>query len=265
VRLARAAEPPDGTVARTVLAALGGAGTPAAQQALCALARDAGATVALRVGALKALVRPAHPTGATVAALLALADDRRDPEIGRHALFVAGAVGHASAIDGPEVPARVEAALLERFGRCSGTACADLLIAMGNLATPGILPALEQALRRPDESVRVQAARALRQIPDPAADRMLVAALARDEPAVRSAALFAARSRPFGPLVDAVAHAAEVDPAASVRRDAVGVLADHVPGWPRAAEALAAAANDADPAVRRLARAVLRPEPSARE
>jgi len=251
----------DGEMARAMLTALGRAGTPATQSALCRLAADRRAPLALRGESLKALVLPQHPTSATATALLAIADDTADQaELRRTALFVLGGVGRngQSAGDGELVTA-VGHWLLDRYASCQGDRCSDVMIALGNLATLEILPAVERALAGPDAGLRVDAARALRSIDDPAADRLIVATLAHDSAGqVRSAAIFAARSRPVTPLADALAHAVTADPSEAVRVDAVNALAEHLGEARSIDEAMTAAARqDPKPAVRRIAQAAL--------
>jgi hypothetical protein len=63
-------------------------------------------------------------------------------------------------------------------------------------------------------------------VPDPDVDRLLAATLRGDQdPTVRAAAVFAAGFRKLGPLVDALADAAENDPVDYVRSGAVTLLA----------------------------------------
>ena len=243
---------------RTVMAALGAAGTPETQAALCALVGDPKARVELRTEAVKALIRTTHPTHATVSSILAAIDDPSDSEIRRHALYVLGAIGHVTAVTAPSDGSMIESQLLERFARCSGQACGDLMIALGNLATPKTLPAIEETLRSTDVSLCVKAARALSLIADAAADRLIVASLSDGAAEVRSAAILAARSRPVAPLIEALAKTAQSDSTEYVRRDAIIAIADHLKASPRFEEVLeAAATKDPSPSNRRLARAAI--------
>jgi HEAT repeat protein len=172
---------------------------------------------------------------------------------------VAGAAARASIQSHPEQAFHVQAALLDRYAACDGPACLDVLDALGNLGTPAVLPSLEKALHDPDARTRAAAARSLRLVADPAADRLLASAMADDHDAsVRSAAIFAVTFRPIAAFVDPLGHAARSDPADFVRSDAIGVLASHAGESPRIDRILSSAATDdpKDP-IRRLARQAL--------
>jgi HEAT repeat protein len=245
--------------ASAVLRALGAAGTVEAQAALCAAARDGGLPATLRAEAIVALVRTTHPTPSTVSTLLGLLDDPGDPEIRKAALFLAGSIGGDIRRHAPDQTARIETALLGRYGRCAGRACIDTMIALGNLATPAVVPTIERALRDPDAALRAEAVRSLRLVQSPEADASIAATIAGDADAgVRAAAVFAATFRPLGPLVDALVRAVSSDPVEYVRSGAIDALAGHVDEYPSIPSALAAAAaNDPKPGVRRLAQKVL--------
>jgi HEAT repeat protein len=112
----------------------------------------------------------------------------------------------------------------------------ETLAALGNLGSAAALPRLRAALTAGDSRIRAAAARALRLVPDPEADRLLVATLRRDgDPTVRAAAIFAAGFRKLEPLADALAEAAQSDPVDFVRAGAATLLARPRPSSTRVA------------------------------
>jgi HEAT repeat protein len=248
----------DRAAAKLVLEALGAAGTPAAQETLCGLAADINASAETRVDAIAALVQPKRPTPSTISQLIRLLD-ASEPTVSKQALYVLGAAGSRSQEVDATIAPRIEAELLRRQQHCQGDACADLLVAMGNLATPALVPAIERSLHDPNAGIRASAARALRKVQDPSADRMIADAMRDDrDPSVRSAAVLAATFRPIGPLLEPLTHLVEADPVEYVRTNAIEAVASHVGESPLVQHALLAAANsDRSPGVRRLARKIL--------
>jgi hypothetical protein len=246
---------------RTVLWAIGTAGTPPAQRALCALARDAAAPAPLRIAAMTGLVLVKRPTAETIADAIALMDVGGEGDLGRQALLTAGSVAHNSATGQVEQAPRLERALLDRYARCGEQACLAVLAALGNLGTPSVIPIVEQALQRPAASERAAAIDALRLVEAASADSLIAATMANDQSAeVRLAAASTARFRRVAPLLEALAHAAESDPSESVRIEAINVLSLHLDDAPLAEQALAlAAAKDPKSDIRRLARKALGP------
>jgi hypothetical protein len=244
-----------GRSSRSITEALARAGTDASQAALCALASDSGLAPEVRAEATTSLVLVKKPTAATLQAVGVLARGR-EPSSRRPALFVAGALARAAR---PQHPA--EAAEIERIVLAASAGARtiddrlDALAALGNLGSASILPRVRPELAAPEPKLRAAAARALRFVPDPEADRILLAVLAHEtDPTVRAAAIFAAGFRRIGPLADGLAIAAETDPVEFVRADAVTLLARHVRASARAARALDYVAhNDASAEVRRLA------------
>lgn len=249
----------DDALARTVLSSLGVAGTPEAQAALCALALDQSAAKERRRLAMEALVRTSEPTAATFSTLVRLLDDR-EPRIRRQALFMAGTVARLGYAAHAKEASQVESLLLDRFSSCSGAACADLMVALGNLGTSKVMSAIERGLR-PDESstVRAEAARSLRLVRDPAADQRLAALIQEDRaPAVREAAIFASGFRPLAPLLEPLVRAVTDDAVDYVRIAAIGALGGHLAESPRIEQALVLAArSDPQPSVRSVARQTL--------
>ena len=246
--------------AKTVLQALGVAGTEAAQSALGSVATDAHLPVGMRVAALGGFVQTKRPTEATIATLIGLMDSP-EPGIQRQALYMAGSVGSNGFDNNPAGTARIESELLGRYAKCSGPVCLDLMAALGNLATPAIMTPIGQALKDPRADLRASAVRALRKVKDPAAERLISATILDDhDPGVRAAAIFATTFRPIGAFVEPLARAVRTDPVDYVRTAAINSVANHVNASPLIQEALVAAAtNDVKPGVRRLARQALGP------
>lgn len=243
---------------QVVLRALGAAGTAAAQDALGGLATDGGAPLRSRIDALGAFIQTKQPTAATVGLLIQMMD-AQEPGLRRQALYVAGAVGGDGHDASPGASARIQAVLLDRWRQTSGDARLDLLVALGNLGASAVVPTLEKALTDPNTAVRAGAARALRKVKDPSADRLIAAAMTGDhDPAVRAAAVLAASFRPIGPLVEPLAHAVRADPVEYVRSEAIDMVANHVDESPLLGQALLdAATSDSSPGIRRLARKAL--------
>jgi hypothetical protein len=240
---------------RVVSDALGSAGTPAAQAALCRLAHEATAPARVRGDALTSLVLVKRPTAQTMASLIDLLD-APEPEVRRAALLIQGALARAGREQYPEAARAAERALLARAAPPNDvTLREDALAGLGNSASADLLPAFERALADADPRIRAAAARALRAVADARAEHMLAQLLERDQdPSVRAAAILAASFRPLGALVEPLAHTAETDPVDYVRIDAVALLKDHVAASPRVVEALATVAkNDRKPGIRRLA------------
>ncbi len=249
----------DDAVAKTVLSSLGVAGTPEAQSALCAFALDESAMTERRRLAIETLVRTSEPTAATFSALSRLLDDR-EPRIRRQALFTAGTVARLGYASDAKEASQIESLLLQRYSGCNGAACADLMIALGNLGTPRVMPAIEHGLGPEEASgLRAEAARSLRLVKDPAADKRLATLIHDDHsPAVRAAAIFATGFRPLAPLLEPLVRAVTDDAVDYVRIAAIGALAGHLADSPLIENALVLAARrDPQASVRRVARQTL--------
>jgi HEAT repeat protein len=210
---------------KVVIDALAAAGTPAAQAALCDLARDVHLPTHVRAEAVASLglvKRPTAPTMTEVADLIRA----RDQNLTAPALFLAGSVARAGRAEHPAQAAAIERIVLAESARARGTDDQlDGLAALGNLGSATVLPRLRAAVAAGDPRVRAAAVRALRLVPDAEADRLLATTLRRDpDSTVRAAALFAAGFRKPEPLADALGEAARSDPAEFVRSGAVKLL-----------------------------------------
>jgi len=244
---------------KMIVDALAASGTPAAQDALCALARDVHLPGHVRAEAVSSLGLIKHPTAPTMTEVVELihAQDRTLPALMAPALFLAGSVARAGRAEHPAHAAAIEKVVLAASTRArTSDDILDALAALGNLGSANVLPRLRAAVAAPDARVRAAATRALRLVPDVEADRLLAATLRRDhDPTVRAAAIFAAGFRKLDPvLADALADAAQSDPVEYVRAGAVTLLARNRQASPRVERALAnVASSDPKADLRRLA------------
>ena len=211
---------------KMVIDTLAASGTPAAQDALCSLARDGRLPRHIRAEAVSSLGLVRRPTVATMTEVSELIRTR-EPDLAAPALFLAGTVARAGRVDHPVHAAAIEKIVIAESARARGTdELLDALAALGNLGSVAVLPRLRTALASGDSRIRAAAARALRLVPDAEADRLLVTTLRRDhDPTVRAAAIFAAGFRKLDPLVGALSDTAQSDPTDYVRAGAVTLLA----------------------------------------
>jgi HEAT repeat protein len=248
-----------GRAERPVIEALGAAGTAPAQAGLCGLAADRWLPPRVREEAIGALVLIKRPTAPTLSAVARLLDERA-ATVRHTARAVAGTVARFGRQEHVAESTALERALLAEYARSERSDDrVSALAALANLGSPAVLARAKSALADGDRAVRAAAARALRLVPDPAADRLLLGLLRSDrDPTVRAAAIFAAGFRELGPLIDGLAETAETDPVESVRADSVTLLARYANLSPRVTRALAYAAdNDPKSNLRQRARDAL--------
>ena len=223
-----------GKATKMIIEALAAAGTPAAQEALCGLARGGRLPPHVRAEAVASLGLVKRPTPAMMLQVGELLR-AREPNLSAPTLFLAGSVARAGRAEHPVHAAAIERLVLAESASARGTdEQLGALAALGNLGSATVLPRLRQAITAGDPRVRAAATRALRLVPDREADRLLAMALGRDlDPTVRAAAIFAAGFRPLGPLLDALVETAENDPIDYVRAGAVTLLARNREGSSR--------------------------------
>ena len=211
---------------KVIIDALAVAGTPAAQDALCALARDGRLPAHVRAETVASLGLVKHPTAATMNVVTDLIRVR-DQDLLPPALFLAGTVARAGRAEHADAAAGLEKIVLAESARARTTdEQLESLAALGNLGSTAVLPRLRTALTADDPRLRAAAARALRLIPDAEADRLIAATLRHDrDSTVRAAALFAAGFRKLEPLSGALKETAQNDPVEYVRTGAVTLLA----------------------------------------
>lgn len=246
---------------RTLLGALGAAGTGAAQASLVGLAENRALSADVRSNAVAMLGLGEHPSDATMGALSQLSHDREGDVRGTAALALgnaalaqrrAGAVGEAEqAVD--ELLAGLAAATTEDEQIL-------YLQALGNSGDARALPAIQRVLSAGGEELRSAAVTALRFITAEAVDGLIAATL-RGDPSVRvrRSAVFAASFRPPLLMLPVLQQAVLRDPEARVRSEIVPVLGRSLslPGVVSTLQALAK--NDADAEVRQAAAALLTP------
>jgi len=118
---------------------------------------------------------------------------------------------------------------------------------------------MAEALRSPTATVRARAVQALRRVNHPDVDRLIAAAMTGDsDPAVRTAAVGAALSRPLGPFVEPLSALVRTDKVAHVRIHAIQAMADRLDAAPQLQQALlAVATKDPSPGVQQTARKAL--------
>jgi hypothetical protein len=139
-----------GRATKMIIDALAAAGTPAAQDALFALAREGhlpGHVRAEAVASLGLVRRPTEPTMTEVGELIRA----RDQDLRAPALFLAGTVARAGRAEHPAQAAAIERIVLAEAARARGTDDQlDALAALGNLgrAPPRVRYALFP-MRRP--------------------------------------------------------------------------------------------------------------------
>ena len=244
-----------------ITGALGSAATPATIEALGSLARDCAAPSPLRVDALTAFAVMQHPSPEAMRIPVALLDDH-DTRVESAARIVSGALARTGRIEHPAEADTIDAALIARYRKAREVGeLTDVLAALGNSASPTVLPVIKEALRDTRGPVRAAAARGLRLVSGPDIDRLLSEAITGDTaPGVRVAAILAASFRhPLPPaLADALLHAATADAVEYVRSNAVTLLRQNPGASPRIAETLEwIAEHDSEPGMRRLARETL--------
>jgi hypothetical protein len=210
---------------KVIVDALAVAGTPAAQDALCALARDNRLPAHVRAETVASLGLVRHPTAPTMNIVGELIRTR-DQDLLPPALFLAGTVARAGRTEHPVQAAALEKVVLAESARARTTdEVLEALAALGNLGSNAVLPRLRSALNAEDPRVRAAATRALRLVPDAEADHLIAVTLRRDrDSTVRAAALFAAGFRKLDPLSEALTETAHNDPVDYVRSGAVALL-----------------------------------------
>ncbi len=257
---------------RTLLEALVGADTPAAQQSLVRLSTDPVVPDRLRDRALLASVHVQHPTKPFVATLLAAtaAQPKRAAEIG---VVLGAAARQLSVVD----PARARDLVAQLMAQATAAKSAagddgrrrrgnlmtecNWLASLGNAGSPDALPFLLEALQDPRDDVRVSAAHALR-FEDPAATTEAMELRMASDPAfgVRAALLHAARFQGPKARQTFVAKALMFDPSPAVRLEAAFTVATWATTAPGLRQVLAQAlAQEQDPDVQEALRNHLTP------
>lgn len=246
---------------RTLLGALGAAGSPVAQSTLVGLAESTSLSADVRSNAVAMLGLTEQPSDATVSALGKLTADR-DGDVRGTAALALGNAAQAQRRAGQV--GESEQAVDELLAKLAAATTPDeqilYLQALGNAGDARALPAIQTALTGGDDELRSAAVTALRFIAAEPVDALIAATLLRDPSLrVRRSAVFAASFRPLLALLPALRQAALGDAEAAVRSEIVPLLGRSlaVPGVLELLQAMAS--RDPSPEVRRAAAALLTP------
>lgn len=249
----------EAATARTLLGALGAAGSSPAQASLVALAESDSLSPDVRSNAVAMLGLGDHPTDATTTALSKLSSDR-DPDVRGTAALAQGNAALAQRKEGHV--AEAEQAVDELLAKLQAAATVEeqllYIQALGNAGDARALSALQTALSATDIELRSAAVTALRFIPDDRVDGLIASTLLQDPvERVRRSAVFAASFRSLLIFLGPLRQAAQSDRDAGVRLDIVGVLGRSL-AFPGVLELLTAlATRDPSPDVQRAAAALL--------
>lgn len=249
----------DRTAAAMIISALGEVGTNASEEALAALAEAPDSIPGTRIEAITSLGLTDAPNRQTVALLDRLARQDLGSEVGRSAAFALGAAAGTLRFQANERAPEAAALLLDNYhGTADLEARRVLLLALGNTGDPRLVELVRSLASEADSTLASTAIEALRLIPGPDAEQLLVAALLGADPELKRAAARAALDRPLRALIGAMAQALESqDPV--VRAELIRVLGQRLADTPEAAALLlSAATRDPDVALRALAEAYLR-------
>lgn len=209
-----------------MLGALSAASTPQAITAMSKVVRDHSLSKDVRMDAVAALGVTPEPNKQSVDTIRDMIRTERDPMLRDTATLAFGNASHQMG-DTNASGAQALVSELQNDYRTGTTPDqkAMALRALGNTRAPSTLATIEEALRSPDTLIRESAVTALRNIADPAADRLLAERLLADPASeVRRAVLFAVSFRPLAPLIPALGQALQTDASQGVRSDIVQLL-----------------------------------------
>lgn len=245
----------DPLAASPMIGALSAASSREAIQSMVELSKDGTLSQDIRMDAVGALGMAETPNSEGVDALRNLSRDT-DPMLRDTATL---ALGNAAFRMSGENKNGTQG-LIHELGTMYRTGSSpevqmQAIRALGNTREPLALPTIQEALRSPIAELRVVAIEALRNIPDPTADRLLSEHLVKDPAAeVRRAAIFSASFRSLGPLLPALEHAQRSDLADGVRSDVIHLMGELRGSLPQAMPLLFwSSANDPNPELRKIA------------
>lgn len=245
----------------SLIGSLSAASTPEAIHALAQVTSDKALPTPVRVDAIAGLGTATTPNGEGVDELRRLSQDA-DEDIRGTATLALGNSARGLIKNGDTAGDAVLREL-EQLLRSESDPVrqAVLLKALANTADERALPAIEASLRSEVWVVREAAVGALRLIPNPAADRLLVERMLGDAaPQVRRGAVFASSFRNLQPLMPAMEQALRSDQEPSVRSDIVRLLGERRHREPRALELLAwVSQNDPNAELRQAAGSFIAP------
>jgi HEAT repeat protein len=217
----------DPLAASSMLGALSAASTREAIRSLSEVSGDHSISTGIRMDAAAALGMAGEPNPEGVEALRGLTRDA-DPTLRDTAML---GLGNA-AFQMEDTNSGGAEALVHELNSMYRTASSPeqqalALRALGNTRAPSALATLQEALSSTAPQVRQAALEALRNIPDPTADRLLSQYIIGDPTVeVRRVAIFASSFRPLGPLLPALEHALRTDTSDGVRADVIYLLGE---------------------------------------
>lgn len=242
--------------ASAMLGALSAASTPESLRALASATVDTALTTDVRMDAVSALGMADNPIRAGVDTLRQVSRSE-DPRLrGTATLAMGNAAMQMNDTDGRGSEALVQELKNDYRAARDADQRSLLLRALGNTRAPGALESIMDALRSDSVKVREAAMVALRGIPGPEADRLLVERLANDSASeVRRGAVFACGFRPLEPLLlPMLGQALREDVSDGVRSDIVQLLGQHRGTTPGALALLRwASQHERQPDIRRMA------------
>ena len=242
---------------KTVTNALGAAGSLSSSAALAELAHDATLPQQLRVDALLAFVQLQHPDAEVMRIPSDLVNDSNH-DVQSAARMITGALAHAGRPEHPADAEAIDVSLIALYRNAGDVReKTELLGALGNSAGPEATQTIDEALNDSSATIRAAAARALRLVTGAEVDQRLASVMLKDsEAVVRADAIFATRFRRPLPttLAEALMKVASEDQVIYVRSDALAVLSQNSNASPHIHETLAhIAESDADAGIRRQA------------
>lgn len=247
------------SAASPLLGALSAASTPESLSALARIVGDGSLALEVRVDATVALGMAPSPTEEGLSALRKLARGTEASLRETATLGLGGAAMHLRDTDKSAADS-----LVQELNSALAAATAPqeqvlLLRALGNTRAPSAFPSIQLFLSSRAPQVRGAAVEALRFMPAPQADTLLLERLSSDDsPEVRRAAVFAASFRPLEPFLPAFERVLRSDSATSVRVAVVQHLGSQAGSSPQARLLLAwSSQNDPEASVRQAAAAAL--------
>jgi HEAT repeat protein len=247
----------------SLIGSLSAASTPEAVRALAQVSADATLPEAVRVDAIAGLGVVEKPTQQGLEELRRLAESPEEVLRSTATLALGNTARNLRQNGDPSADTVLDE--LSRALRATSNPLeqALLLKALANTADVRVLPIIESSLRSESSLVREAAVAALRLIPDPAADRLLIARMLEDPSIdVRRSAVFASSFRPLPPLLPALEQALRTDQAEAVRADVVRLIGENRYRI-ESARALLTWASQSDPSaeIRHMATSLLAPPP----
>lgn len=242
--------------ASAMLGALSAASTPESLRALASATVDTALTTDVRMDAVSALGMADNPLREGVDTLRQLSRSEDLRLRGTATLAMGNAAMQLNDTDGRGSEALVQELKNDYRAARDADQRALLLRSLGNTRAPGALESIMDALRSDSVKVREAAMVALRGIPGPEADRLLVERLANDSASeVRRAVVFACGFRPLEPLLlPMLGQALREDVSDGVRSDIVQLLGQHRGNTPGALALLRwASQHERHPDIRRMA------------